>query len=232
MIVDFYEQVGYLPDAIINYLVLLGWSLDERTEFFTREQMIDNFSLERVNQAPASFDPKKLWSFQDHYMQELPVDEKAAHDAAVPGEGGRGHGAGLGGRAARLRQVIAAAGDRLKVAGDILDFADSFCPTNSCRYDEAAFEKQLRDDETAARLGAIPRSTGRGRVIRRRGGRASSAEVPGRRANRRRQDHPRHPRGGDRQNRRLRPVRNAGHAWAAKLARPASIEPWPGGAGS
>ena len=38
MIVDFYEQVGYLPDAIINYLVLLGWSFDERTEFFTRDK--------------------------------------------------------------------------------------------------------------------------------------------------------------------------------------------------
>ena len=36
MIVDFYEQVGYLPDAIINYLVLLGWSLDDKTEFMSR----------------------------------------------------------------------------------------------------------------------------------------------------------------------------------------------------
>ena len=35
MIVDFYEQVGYLPDAILNYLVLLGWSLDDKTEFLT-----------------------------------------------------------------------------------------------------------------------------------------------------------------------------------------------------
>ncbi len=76
VIVDFYEQVGYLPDAIINYLMLLGWSLDDKTEFFTRQQMIDNFSLERVNKAPASFDPKKLWAFQDHYMQQLSTDEK------------------------------------------------------------------------------------------------------------------------------------------------------------
>ena len=37
MIVDFYEQVGYLPDAIVNYLLLLGWSLDDKTEFFTRD---------------------------------------------------------------------------------------------------------------------------------------------------------------------------------------------------
>ena len=58
VVVDFYEQVGYLPDAIVNYLVLLGWSLDDKTEFLTRAQMIENFSLERVNPArPASTRP-------------------------------------------------------------------------------------------------------------------------------------------------------------------------------
>ena len=83
VIVDFYEEVGYLPDAIINYLMLLGWSFDDKTEFFTREQMVANFSLERVNNAPASFDCKKLWSFQDHYMQEVAYQAKGGQSAAV-----------------------------------------------------------------------------------------------------------------------------------------------------
>ena len=78
MIVDFYREVGYLPHAIINYLLLLGWSLDDRTEFFRRDEMIRQFSLERVNKAPASFDVKKLFAFQEHYMAALPVEEKAA----------------------------------------------------------------------------------------------------------------------------------------------------------
>jgi glutamyl-tRNA synthetase len=78
VIVDFYEQVGYLPHAILNYLLLLGWSYDESTEYFSREEMIERFSLERVNKAPASFDPKKLFAFQDHYMQELPLKQKVA----------------------------------------------------------------------------------------------------------------------------------------------------------
>src|SRR5712672_359248 len=73
VIVDFYEQVGYLPDAIINYLMLLGWSLDDKTEDFSREEMIKHFTLERVTKAPASFDPKKLWAFEDRYMQRLPL---------------------------------------------------------------------------------------------------------------------------------------------------------------
>src|SRR5688500_13849061 len=53
VIVDFYEQVGYLPDAILNYLLLVGWSLDDKTELFSREEMIRHFSLARVNLAPA-----------------------------------------------------------------------------------------------------------------------------------------------------------------------------------
>ncbi|HUG67209.1 MAG TPA: glutamate--tRNA ligase, partial [Pirellulaceae bacterium] len=60
VIVDFYREVGYLPNAVINYLLLLGWSLDDKTEDFTRDEMIRHFSLERVNKSPASFDPQKL----------------------------------------------------------------------------------------------------------------------------------------------------------------------------
>ncbi len=52
VIVDFYEKVGYLPDAIVNYLLLLGWALDDKTETFTRQQMIEHFSLEPCSLAP------------------------------------------------------------------------------------------------------------------------------------------------------------------------------------
>ena len=76
VVVDFYEQVGYLPEAIINYLALLGWALDDQAEHFSREELIRHFSLERVNKAAASFDPKKLWAFQDWHMQQLPLEQK------------------------------------------------------------------------------------------------------------------------------------------------------------
>ena len=45
--------------------------------------MIANFSLERVTKAPASFDPKKLWAFEDHYMQQLPLERESGADAAL-----------------------------------------------------------------------------------------------------------------------------------------------------
>ena len=78
VMVEFYESVGYLPEAIVNYLALLGWSLDDKSEHFSRQQLIESFSLERVTKAAASFDPKKLWAFKDYHFQALPLDRKVA----------------------------------------------------------------------------------------------------------------------------------------------------------
>ena len=82
VIVDFYQTVGYLPEAVINYLALLGWSLDDKAEHFSRQELIEKFSLDRVNKAPASFDPKKLMAFEDWHFQQLSLERKTA--LAVP----------------------------------------------------------------------------------------------------------------------------------------------------
>ncbi len=143
VIADFYEQVGYLPEAILNYLVLLGWSLDDKTEFLTVQEMIDNFSLERVTKAPASFDPKKLWAFEDHYFQKLPLETKI--DRMLPYLQTAGLVADPAPSAARekLAAIVVAAGDRLKVFGDILAYADFFF-RDEVVFDAKAFDKQLR----------------------------------------------------------------------------------------
>ena len=88
VIVDFYERVGYLPEAILNYIVLLGWSLDDKTEFFSVQELIDAFSLERINKAPASFDARKLFAFQERYMNLMPLDEKVRMTAPYLTAGG------------------------------------------------------------------------------------------------------------------------------------------------
>jgi glutamyl-tRNA synthetase len=59
---DFRIQ-GYLPEAILNYISLLGWSFDDKTEFFTREKLEKVFTLEKINKAPGVFDFKKLLWF-------------------------------------------------------------------------------------------------------------------------------------------------------------------------
>src|ERR1700722_13416058 len=136
VLVEFYEFVGYLPDAIVNYLMLLGWSLDDKTEFFTRQEMIDLFSLERVNKGPASFDAKKLLAFQERYMQELPLAEKVERTRPYLQRAGLVPDLIPYDINALARQVVADAGPRLTVAGDILNYAEFFLPDDRLIYDE------------------------------------------------------------------------------------------------
>jgi glutamyl-tRNA synthetase len=76
VIVDFYKQVGYLPEAIVNALAMLGWALDDKTEFFLMDDLIKHFSLEGVTKGAASFDPQKLFAFQEKHMLAKTVEEK------------------------------------------------------------------------------------------------------------------------------------------------------------
>jgi len=66
---------GYLPDAVRNYLALLGWGYDESTTFFTTDELIDRFSLERVSKNPAVFDEQKLAWMNANYLRGLEIDE-------------------------------------------------------------------------------------------------------------------------------------------------------------
>jgi glutamyl-tRNA synthetase len=155
VIVDFYEQVGYLPDALVNYLLLLGWSLDDKTEFFTREEMIEKFSLQRVNKAPASFDPQKLTAFQDRYMRQLPTKRKVAMMVPFLQRAGFVATPPSCETGPKLSQIVEAAGDRIVVVGDILEYADAFIPDDRLTYDEKAFAKRLGNPESVARLARL-----------------------------------------------------------------------------
>ena len=73
---------GYLPDAMMNYLARLGWSLDASQEIFTRDELIEKFSLDRVNSSPASHDPDKLFWLQGEWMKGVPLAEKV--EAVIP----------------------------------------------------------------------------------------------------------------------------------------------------
>jgi glutamyl-tRNA synthetase len=152
VIVDFYREVGYLPDAILNYLVLLGWSLDDRTEEFTRDDMIRLFSLDRVNKAPASFDPKKLFAFQERYMQRLPAEPKMAMCLPYLLKSGLVPEPAPAELRQRATDIVRAANERIRVAGDVLDYREFFLPDEELPYDEAAFEKQVRKPAEAGSL--------------------------------------------------------------------------------
>lgn len=69
--VEQYKNLGYLPEAIINFLALLGWAPDDEEELFTIDQLIARFSMDRVSKNPAVFDIDKLNWINFHYMKQL-----------------------------------------------------------------------------------------------------------------------------------------------------------------
>ena len=69
--VSAYAEDGYLPEAMVNYLTLLGWSSPDGLDVFSREYAIANFSLERVNAAPAVFDPQKFEWLNGQYVHAM-----------------------------------------------------------------------------------------------------------------------------------------------------------------
>src|SRR4051812_2502727 len=71
------REAGYLPEAVRNYVALLGWGLDESTTFLTTDELMRHFSLERVSRNPAVFDEQKLRWMNGRYLRELdPADLK------------------------------------------------------------------------------------------------------------------------------------------------------------
>ena len=146
VVVDFYREVGYDPDALVNYLLLLGWSLDDRTEDFTRDEMVTHFSLERVNRAAASFDPHKLQAFQERRMQLLSLEDRVARVTPYLERSGQVARPPTAADRERIQAVVVAASDRIKVAGDILEYPEFFQPDDRVVYDQKAVDKRLRKD--------------------------------------------------------------------------------------
>ncbi len=70
-----FEAEGYLPEAMLNFLAILGWSLDDKTELFTKEELIKYFTLERVSKTPAIFNREKLNWMNGLYLRKLSPEE-------------------------------------------------------------------------------------------------------------------------------------------------------------
>jgi glutamyl-tRNA synthetase len=152
VIVDFYREAGFLPEAILNYLLLLGWSLDDKTEILTPAERIALFSLDRVGKSSASFDPRKLMAFEERYLQALSVDERTALALPFLERSGWVAAPACAAENAKARAIVAAAGERLKVAGDILEYDELYVADEALRYDEKAWEKRLAKAPEAADL--------------------------------------------------------------------------------
>jgi glutamyl-tRNA synthetase len=86
--VDDFRQAGYVPEALMNFLALLGWAPDGETTIMSRDELVERFSLERVGSSPATFDYAKLDWMNGVYLRALPPDEFAERLVTYLGEQG------------------------------------------------------------------------------------------------------------------------------------------------
>ena len=119
MVHDFRKK-GYLPEAMINFLALVGWGYDDKTEIFSREELIQCFTLEGINKSPASFSYDKLEWLNGVYIRSLSGDDLAACLMPVLSD------AGFNPDPDTVRQLVPLVQERLKRLGDVVGLADFF----------------------------------------------------------------------------------------------------------
>ena len=145
-----YRRRGYLPDALLNFLALLGWSPGDDREFFTREELAAEFSLERVRPAAAQLSLDKLRWLNALHMERLPDADflegfrRALDEAGI----GRGTDPGETARAAALLR------DRIKVFDEAPTLA-VYLLTEDYPYDPEAVRKRLLRPEASDQLKAV-----------------------------------------------------------------------------
>jgi glutamyl-tRNA synthetase len=125
-----FRRQGYLPEAIMNYVALLGWSYDGKTEIFSQQDLLDKFDLARVSASPATFDYQKLRWFNQYYINHIiELDDLTARLVPFLAE------AGLVDRAAtdpnhpdyqRLRPAVGLLKDRLETLAEGPDLLSYF----------------------------------------------------------------------------------------------------------
>jgi glutamyl-tRNA synthetase len=110
--VEAFREQGVLPEALMNYLALLGWSKDAETTFLSKAELIEAFDVERVSKNPARFDTEKLKWMNTHYIQSLDDDDLAARCLHFLGA------AGLSPEPALLRRAMPIVKERMPTLAD------------------------------------------------------------------------------------------------------------------
>ena len=148
-----YRDAGFLPQAFMNFLCLLGWSPKDNREVMSRQELIDAFTLDNVNHSNAvvnftdedPFDPKAVWLNAEH-IRALPVDELA--EDLLPFAKAAGFDATL----EKMRKIAPLIQERIKLLRDVATTADFFFAKELPPYDPAELIPQKGDAAMAARV--------------------------------------------------------------------------------
>lgn len=135
-----YKETGYFPEAVINFLALLGWNPGTEQELFSLEELTQLFSLERVNKSGARFDPEKTKWYNQHYLQEKSNAElvpmfstilKSKEIVNIPD--------------AKIEKVIGLIKERATFVSEFWELSDYFFLAPKT-YEEKAVKKQWKED--------------------------------------------------------------------------------------
>lgn len=138
-----YKDQGFLPEAMLNFLASLGWNDGTEQEIFSRQELIDKFSLDRVQRSGARFDEQRLLWMNGHYIRELSVDELFERSREFWPESTAGASDGF------KKQVLGLIQERLKYFGEIPELTAFFFADLPVNMELIDSNKQLKKFEHA-----------------------------------------------------------------------------------
>ena len=147
--IEQYRNEGYLPQAMINFLVRLGWSLDDTTEIFSVSELTQNFDIGRVGKSGSVFDIKKLRWLNGHYINQLNLPERTS--AVIPFLQPLYSTDSTGLEVNRLEAIVSVIDDRLITLADIKEHAYHFFKDDFA-YDPKGIKKWLSKDGSISLL--------------------------------------------------------------------------------
>ena len=119
-----YRELGFLPEAMVNFMALLGWSLDDRTDVMSRDVLVEHFSLERIGKAGAIFDREKLLWMNGYYIRQLSHEDLA--ERVLPFlKGGLAPGTDDVDRE-YVARIVPLVRERIKTLGEAAELTDYF----------------------------------------------------------------------------------------------------------
>ncbi len=118
--IDEFRAAGYIPEALMNFLALLGWSYDDRTTIMTPDELVERFTLERVGASPATFDYQKLEWMNGVHLRALPDDEYGDRLVAYLRE------RGIDWDELRVRKTVPLVKEKISTLGQYPRFASFF----------------------------------------------------------------------------------------------------------
>ena len=141
-----FREAGYLPEAMFNFLALVGWSYDGHTELMTREEIVQRFSVEHINPAPAAFNYDKLDYMNGVYIRGLAADDLAGRMLPFLER------AGLAAKRETLRRIVPLVQERMKRLDEAPGLVDLFCVETLPDYDPALLVPKDMDASAARAL--------------------------------------------------------------------------------